>query len=147
MFPTQSLCTATGAAPVPVAEGKDCWRAGKQAGARIRAWVRLSITHLQLASGTPPCPPGLALLVHMALLFPFAIRLQAWLGHSLLKDKTNIRDVKHLCRCIHCLLHVLSSYSPHPIHQNLISKQAAREELQAKTGSSMEDLKSTLRLI
>lgn len=93
MFPTQPLCAATGAAPTPVAEGRDHWCAGKQAGARIQAWVRRSIAHLHPASGTPLCPPGLALLARMALLLPSAINLQAWLGHSLLKDKTNIRDM------------------------------------------------------
>lgn len=87
------LSTAiTGDTSVPVAEGRDRNHPGKRPGARILAQKKSGVTHLRLAPGTRLLPPGVPPPACTALLlFRSKVRIQAWIGRSLFKSKTDIR--------------------------------------------------------
>lgn len=92
-----------------------------------------SVTHLRLALGAPPLPPGPAPLARTALLpSQSEIRVQAWLGHSLFEGKTGIRGKARRClRAHHSLLH---AQTPVPAQQKLVSKRSSTSVAHGELG-------------
>lgn len=96
----QTVHSHRGATSAPVAPGRD------RGHPRVLAQKKPSVTHLWVALGTRRLPPGPAPLAHTALLLSRSeTRVQAWTGHSLLKNKTDItgETQQGLCGCTHSL--------------------------------------------